>query len=105
MNFFQPLQILFTDDPFVRWAQIGLIVAGFLAIFLVFFATRDIILRTRSFWYQCLAILLVALLPGVGFLLYLLIRPARTLAERDLERKVSELLDQQKTVGGTDVSG
>lgn len=92
MQFFQPLQILFTDDPLIRGVQIGLIVAGFLAIFLVFFATRDILLRTHSFWYQCIAILLVAVLPGIGFLIYLLIRPSRTLADRALERKVQELL-------------
>lgn len=70
---------------------------GLFAIFLVFFTTRDVILRTHSFLYMLFSILLVALLPGVGFLLYLLIRPARTIKERELEKMLKDILhDHEK---------
>jgi len=104
MSFLQPFSLLFSDDPLLRGVQVALVCAGFLAIFLVFFATRDIILRTHSFLYQCVAILLVALLPGIGFLLYLLIRPSRTLKERELEAQIRTLLEKQKTVGEVESS-
>lgn len=72
--------------------QLLMVLAAFLLIFLVLFATRDIILRTNSFLLQVICILLVAALPVVGFLIYLLIRPSRTLAQRGLERQVEDLL-------------
>jgi hypothetical protein len=71
--------------------QGGLLFVGFVVIFLVFFVTRDILLRTHSFWYTAFCIVLTALLPGVGFLLYLLIRPARTIREREQEKLVQSL--------------
>ncbi len=74
--------------------QLSMILAACIIIFLVLFATRDIILRTNSFIYQTLCILLVAVLPVIGFLIYLLIRPSRTLAQRGLERQVADLLSK-----------
>lgn len=71
-----------------------MVLIAFFVIFLVLFATRDIILRTNSFLYQTVCILLVAALPVVGFLIYLLIRPSRTLAQRRLEKKVGDLLSR-----------
>jgi len=41
-------------------------------------------------------IILVAVLPVVGFFLYLLIRPARTIKERDLEEMLRSLVDKEK---------
>jgi hypothetical protein len=55
-----------------------------LLVFLILFTTRDIILRTHSFFYQLLCIALVALVPILGFFLYLLVRPSRTIREREL---------------------
>ncbi|MFA6522882.1 MAG: hypothetical protein WCS85_00745 [Candidatus Peribacteraceae bacterium] len=94
-------QILFflSDDPMLRMAQAGLVFAGVLAVYLVCFATRDILLRTHSFLYQALSILLVACLPGIGFFVYLLIRPARTVKEREMEktlRRVATLLEESE---------
>ncbi len=83
---------LITDNPAIRMVQLSLLGLAVVAVYLVFFTTRDILLRTRSFFYQILCILLVALLPVVGFLLYLLIRPAMTLKERDMERMLRKLL-------------
>lgn len=64
-------------------------------IFLVLFTTRDILLRTRSLIYQLACILLVALVPVLGFLLYLLIRPARTVKEREVFMMLTELSVQK----------
>jgi len=83
------------QDAAVRSMQIWLLTAGVVLIFLLFYATRDILLRSRSFWYQLFSILLVAALPGVGFLLYMLIRPSRTLKERAMESLLRELVSKQ----------
>ena len=83
---------LLTDNPMLRAMQLSLLAGAVVAIYLVFFTTRDIILRTRSLAYQLLCILIVAALPVLGFFLYLLIRPATTLRERDTERMLRKLL-------------
>ncbi|MDO8648957.1 MAG: PLD nuclease N-terminal domain-containing protein [Candidatus Peregrinibacteria bacterium] len=87
---------LVSDDPWLRTVQLSLLGLGSVLVFLVFYATKDILLRTRSFPYQCGSILLVAALPMVGFLLYLLIRPARTIKERELETMLRRLLAEAK---------
>lgn len=84
-SFLEPWFALLADDPALLAVQASVIVAGAFLVFLVFYTTRDILLRTKNFWYMCISILLVALLPVVGFLLYLLIRPSRTLKERSVE--------------------
>ena len=81
-----------SDNPALRLLQGSLLLFGTIAVFLVCFTTRDIILRTRSFFYQLFAILLVAVLPVFGFFLYLLIRPARTIKERDLEQMLKKIV-------------
>ncbi len=86
---------LLTDNPAIRMVQLSLLGLAVVAIYLVFYATRDILLRTRSFLYQIACILLVALLPVVGFLLYLLVRPASTLRERELERLLKKVLKKE----------
>lgn len=72
--------------------QLSLLGLAIVAIYLVFYATRDILLRTRSFVYQICCILLVAVLPILGFFLYLLVRPASTLRERELEKMLKKVL-------------
>ncbi|MFH0851400.1 MAG: hypothetical protein V1876_01490 [Candidatus Peregrinibacteria bacterium] len=93
-SFFDPFLLFLSADPLLRMMQGGLLFIGFVVIFLVFFVTRDILLRTHSFWYMTFCIVLTALLPGIGFLLYLLIRPARTIRERELEEKVRSLTEK-----------
>lgn len=66
--------------------QIAVYAASFILVYFLFFAMRDIFLRTHSSLYQIACILMVALLPVVGFLLYFLVRPARTIKERELEQ-------------------
>lgn len=75
---------LLPSDP-VAWVQAGVIASAVVLIYLLLFTLRDILLRTRSFWYQFFCVLLVGCLPIVGFFLYLLIRPARTVKQRELE--------------------
>lgn len=94
-SFLQSSLFFLSSDPIFRMMQIALIMIGGIAIFLVFYATRDIILRTKSFWYQFLCIVVVAVLPIVGFFLYLLIRPSRTIKERGLEEMLRKIVDEK----------
>jgi hypothetical protein len=90
-KFIEPWILLLADDPLLRAMQIGLVCIGILVIFTVFYVTRDILLRSHSFLLMFFSILLAAFLPLGGFLLYLLIRPSRTLAQKELDSKVSEI--------------
>lgn len=85
-----------SQDPSLRLLQLLLLTGGATLIFLLFYATRDILLRTESFWYQAFCIALVAGLPFVGFLCYLLIRPARTVKQREIEALMHKILDQRQ---------
>lgn len=86
---------LLTDNPMIRALQLSLLGAAVIAIYLVFYTTRDILLRTRSFTYQTLSILLVAVLPIVGFFLYLLIRPSSTIRERETDKMLKKILKNE----------
>jgi len=96
-SYLEPWLIFLAQDPMLRLVQLIILVVGSVVIFLVFYATRDIILRTNSFLLMFFCILLVALLPGVGFLLYLLVRPPRTLKERELERMLKEITTKKRS--------
>lgn len=78
-------------SPLASALQAGIILGASLLIFLIFYATRDVLLRSRSLVLQVLSILLVACFPVVGFLLYLLIRPARTVREKEMERAMQQM--------------
>lgn len=89
-----PISTLLTflsADPALRLLQGLLLTIAILVVYLVFFTLRDVLLRSRNFAFQLFAILLVAFLPIVGFLLYMLIRPVQTLAERRRDRYLREL--------------
>ena len=83
---------LLTDNPAIRALQLTLLGAAVVAIYLVFYTTRDILLRSRSFVYQLASILLVAVLPELGFFVYLLIRPTSTVREREMEKMLKKIL-------------
>ncbi len=78
-------------DPALRLMQGLLLALAVLVVYLVFFTLRDVLLRSRNFAFQLFSILLVAFVPVVGFLLYMLIRPVQTLAERRRDRLLREL--------------
>ncbi len=98
----------FLDNPVLRAQQTALVFIAVVVLFLLFYALRDILLRTRSFLYQFVCIVIVAVFPIVGFLLYLLIRPTRTIKERELEAMFLTLVateaPNQVTVGEEDIS-
>ncbi len=96
----EPLIILFSENPVLRIGQVALILVGFVLVYLVFYTTRDIILRTHSFVYMLFCILLVALIPVLGFLIYLLIRPPRTFKQREMDNMLKTLMEvlAKKTV-------
>ena len=82
---------LFSQQPAILNVQVLLLVAAVVAVYLVFFTTRDIILRSKSTVFQVFSILLVAVLPIVGFFLYLLIRPGSTVRQRDVESMLKKI--------------
>lgn len=99
MSLLPPLEqflAFLSEDPLARGVQAVLLLGAVLLVFLVFSVTRDILQRTRSLTAQILCILLVAALPFVGFLLYLLLRPPTTLAEREREEMLREALSLLK---------
>ena len=98
-SFLQPWLTFLADDPALRALQIGMLAVAMLLIFLVFYATRDILQRTQSFPLMLLCIVLVALLPGLGFLIYLLIRPSRTLRDRENEEILLQIFDDLRKSG------
>ncbi len=89
---FENASAFLASDPSVLGMQIAVTSLAFLVVYLILFVTRDIILRTHSFLYQVLCILITALLPVAGFFIYLLIRPSTTLFERALDHKTGLLL-------------
>ncbi len=90
-SFAEPWLLLLADDPLLRLLQAVLLLAGAIVIFLVFFTTRDILSRTHSFPMTLFSIVLVAALPVIGFLIYLLVRPGQTLKDKELFAMVQSL--------------
>ncbi|MBI3618728.1 hypothetical protein HY213_01695 [Candidatus Peregrinibacteria bacterium] len=82
----------------LRFVSLMLLGFSFLAVFFVLFTARDILLRTHLFLLQACSILLVALFPIGGFLVYLLIRPPRTIKDRAMEDLVCDLLERQTSL-------
>ena len=83
-----------TLDTFVAYATVCFAVFGALLaavwLSLIIWTFRDMRSRSRDPFAQILATLVVALLPGVGLLVYLILRPRETLAaayERALEEE------------------
>ncbi len=80
-------------DTIVAYASICFAILGaFLAaiwLSLIIWTFRDMRARSRDPFAQILATLVVALLPGVGLIVYLILRPPETLAEA-YERALEE---------------
>lgn len=75
-----------SDDPAARVFQLSVLGLGVLSVYLLFYTTRDVLIRSSSIPFQLFSIFLVALLPVVGFFFYLLFRPSQTIAEREVMR-------------------
>jgi hypothetical protein len=90
-EFLQTVSLFLSEDPALRLLQGVLLLLGVVDLFLLFFTLRDVLLRYESFWAQTAALLLVACAPVVGFFLYLLFRPSRTLWDHELRTLVEAL--------------
>lgn len=90
------LTTVLSDSPVIRALQIAILIAVLLDVYLVVYVVRDILLRSQSFAIQLLSIVLTGALPLLGFLIYLLVRPSRTLKEREMEELLHQLLDARK---------
>lgn len=82
---------IFSENPVLDLGQLVLFSILAFVVFLVLYTLRDVILRTRSLWAQIGSLILVTVLPILGFLVYLLVRPSRTLKERELETMMMAL--------------
>ncbi len=68
---------------------------AFLWIAIILWVTKDIIHRTSNMLHQILAISSVIFLtPLFGLLIYLIIRPTRTLIEQEYEEIITELCEK-----------
>lgn len=75
---------------------IGIGYVGLLWLSIIVWVTRDILSRSNSLFFQALCILLVIALPIVGVLLYLIIRPGKTLMEKYYEQLETGVLQTEQ---------
>lgn len=76
----------FFSSPLFGWIlKGGLMYLGVLWFSMVLWVTRDVINRSNSVIFQTLVILTNLALPVFGLLLYLIIRPTKTLTEKYYE--------------------
>lgn len=80
-----------SDDPAARVFQISVLGLGIVSVYLLFYTTRDVLIRSSSIPLQLFSIFLVALLPVVGFFFYLLFRPSQTITEREMREMLRAL--------------
>jgi len=90
------LDTVLSADPIVKITQYALGIVAAVLVALVFWATWDILRRTRSLIYQISCILLVAAVPFFGFFVYFFVRPSQTLLQKDLAKNVREILFRVK---------
>lgn len=88
----------------------ALVYAGILWLSIVIWVTRDAIHRSDSIIFQVISIFLNIIFPILGILLYLIVRPGKTTAERyyeelehrlimaSIDKKTDETVSEQKRV-------
>lgn len=99
---------VFAVDPMVQLMQIFMVLFGLIMVCIVFFTTRDVLLRSNSFLFMLFSILLVTIFPVGGLLIYLLIRPSRTVSQKNsdvilllLKKKIDSLEESVQSVQKT----
>ena len=97
---FAPILALVSENPVLLAVQGALMGTAFILAFFVFWVTKDILHRTNSVLFQMLCIAMTAVLPVVGFFLYLIIRPSQTIEERMLIDRMDEILSLMKEKEG-----
>jgi|CXWL01.1.fsa_nt_gi RNA polymerase subunit RPABC4/transcription elongation factor Spt4 len=97
----QPIDTIISllDSPVFDWVLKGVLVyLAALWFAIVIWVGRDIIHRTNNVLFQVLVILLNIILPVFGLILYLIIRPGKTLLEKYYEElEYNFLADQGST--------
>ena len=87
------------SDTLLNYLTTGLIIffGLFIALWisLIIWAYRDMRLRSRDLFAQILTVLVVALLPVIGILIYLILRPTETLSEAFERSLLEETLLQE----------
>ncbi len=87
------IQNIFQSDIFDYFIKGVLIYLSLLWVSVIIWVTRDAINRSNSLFFQIIAIIMNIVLPVFGLILYLILRPNRTLSESyydDLEYKLLE---------------
>jgi sulfite exporter TauE/SafE len=86
--------------PLMRMAAAGLGAAMALLLFsLAVWAWRDISARSRDSLVRAGAVVLVVGLPAFGIIIYMLLRPRETIAERYERELIEELLAREVSTG------
>jgi len=91
----------FLTSPTLKTLQLSVVVyLGLLWLSIIIWVTRDAINRSNNLLFQAFAILLNIVFPVLGTLLYLIIRPGKTVAERYYEelehRLILESIQEKK---------
>ena len=85
----------FISSPSFNLIQIIVIsYIGLLWLSVIIWVTRDSIHRSNSLFFQTFAILLNIAIPILGSLLYLIIRPSQTTAEKYIEEMEHKMLNE-----------
>ncbi|MFH1012554.1 MAG: hypothetical protein V1760_02295 [Candidatus Peregrinibacteria bacterium] len=83
-----------SSPSFEMIQTVGLVYIGLLWLSIIIWVTRDSISRSGSLLFQTFAILLNIIIPILGVLLYLIIRPSQTLLERYYQEMEQRLLQE-----------
>lgn len=87
-----------TDTISALAPVIGLVCGGVLALLvfsIAFWTARDIAARSRDLAVRIVAVVLVLVLPVLGSIIYLLLRPRETLADRYEREMIEEVLARE----------
>ena len=93
LNFDFNKMIEFLSSPSFKTLELGVVIyLGVLWLSIIIWVTRDAINRSSSLLFQVMAILLNIIFPVLGILLYLIIRPGKTIQERYYEELEHQLI-------------
>jgi hypothetical protein len=102
-----PDLLTFSTADWLQFAtKVALAYVFLLWAVIIIWVARDVVARTKNLFFQTFALLLVTFLNFFGLLLYLILRPQKTLAERyyeDLEQKTLATSDDLCTGCGREV--
>jgi ABC-type multidrug transport system fused ATPase/permease subunit len=98
----------FISAPSFQTIQLALVIyIGLLWLAVIIWVTRDAIHRSDSLIFQVISILINIIFPLLGILLYLIIRPGKTTAERYYEelehRLILESIGETEPESGEDI--